>query len=63
MYEIALAEWKLTPEYLNENWTEELLALMFQKRYERLLPPKVTDTRLSNEEYFKKYNITVDKEL
>jgi hypothetical protein len=35
-FELALVEWHLSPEYLNENWTEELLALMFQKRNERI---------------------------
>lgn len=31
-----LTEWGLTPEYINEKWTEELLSLMFQKRNERI---------------------------
>lgn len=36
MYEIALSEWHVTPDYINRNWTEELLQLMFLKREERL---------------------------
>lgn len=36
MYETALYEWKLTPDYINDNWTEELLALMFVSRLKRL---------------------------
>lgn len=28
----------MTPEYLNENWTEELLLLMFEARAERRQP-------------------------
>ncbi len=30
-----LAEWGLTPEYIVNNWTEELLNLMMQKLAER----------------------------
>lgn len=33
---MALSEWHLTPEYINENWTEELLALMMSARVEKL---------------------------
>ena len=33
---MALSEWHLTPEYINENWTEELIALMLKARYERI---------------------------
>lgn len=29
-----MTEWHLTPEYILDNWTEELLALMFEKRKE-----------------------------
>lgn len=29
-------EWHVTPEYINENWTEELLTLMFMKRKVRI---------------------------
>jgi hypothetical protein len=32
VYETALVDWHLTPEYINEHWTEELLTLMFVKR-------------------------------
>jgi hypothetical protein len=33
---MVLETWHLTPEYINENWTEELLALMLKARVERL---------------------------
>jgi hypothetical protein len=33
---VALTEWHLTPEYINNNWTEELLALMMTARIDRL---------------------------
>jgi hypothetical protein len=36
LYEVALTEWHITPEYINEQWTEELFELMFRKRNERL---------------------------
>jgi hypothetical protein len=42
---VALTEWGLTPEYLNETWTEELLHLMFVsrgRRFERARGPQVT---------------------
>jgi hypothetical protein len=29
-------EWHLTPEYIHEHWTEELLTLMFLKRQRRI---------------------------
>jgi hypothetical protein len=31
-----MVEWRVTPEYINDNWTEELLLLMFEKRAVRL---------------------------
>jgi hypothetical protein len=37
MYELALYEWQLAPEWINENWTEELLQLMFDARRKRIL--------------------------
>jgi hypothetical protein len=33
----VLAEWHLTPEYILENWTDELFELMWDKRNERML--------------------------
>jgi hypothetical protein len=32
---VVLTEWGLTPEYVNENWTEELLHLMLKSRAKR----------------------------
>lgn len=59
MYEIALAEWGVTPEYVNEYWTEELLALMFIKRRDRFQQygkqqnetPKLRRTKLGLKEF------------
>ena len=31
-----MAEWHVTPDYIINNWTEELLNLMLEKRAERL---------------------------
>jgi hypothetical protein len=66
-----LAEWHLPPGYINRHWTEELLALMFLKRNERLSPeskedlPKPAGTKtVSNEDFFKligKYGHTVER--
>lgn len=56
-----MVEWGITPEYINANWTEELLTLMFLKkrrRYERLAeargeiqpkPRRVKDSQLFKE--------------
>ena len=30
-------DWGITPEYINENWTDELFHLMFKARKERIL--------------------------
>lgn len=59
-------EWGLTPEYINRNWTEELLALMFQarlKRFERAAPPAWVPQKkyLSNDEFFRKHDIPVSR--
>jgi hypothetical protein len=62
MYLIALAEWHVTPEYINEEWTEELLALMFIKRREMISkiarpnqPAAQKFSRVSNDDFFKKH--------
>lgn len=31
-----MTEWGVTPEYINNRWTEELLTLMFVKRTKRI---------------------------
>lgn len=58
-------EWHLTPEYIYEHWTEELLTLMFMKRKRRvqrkaeaegLIPREV-----SNEQAFEKAGIEVER--
>lgn len=33
MYELALREWGVTPEYVNLHWTEEILAMLFRSRH------------------------------
>jgi len=33
---LALSEWRLTPDEINHQWTEECLGLMFRKRNQRL---------------------------
>lgn len=35
MFELALAEWHLTPEYILHNWTEEILGLMLDRLADR----------------------------
>lgn len=55
MYETALYEWKLTPEWINDNWTEELLALMFISRLKRLRAEQgVEDLEAKDQEFFGK---------
>ncbi len=74
MYYIALSEWGLTPQWINENWTEELLALMFLKRKEMFdeLRPKANEEvpnyvpmgpaiRRSNKSFFKRHNLKTKK--
>jgi hypothetical protein len=58
MYAIALAEWHVTPDYINENWTEELLALMFEKHaayLRRINPEKDKTGQMSSDDFFEKY--------
>ncbi|HUT58984.1 MAG TPA: hypothetical protein VNA25_14140 [Phycisphaerae bacterium] len=33
---MALAEWHVTPDYIVNNWSEDLFALMVKKRNERM---------------------------
>lgn len=58
LYEVALYDWGLTPEYINETWSDELLYLMFDARRERLeqKPKKVTSGKHWNnpDELFRK---------
>jgi hypothetical protein len=37
IFELALSEWKLTPEYILRNWTEPKLFLMIRARVRRSL--------------------------
>lgn len=61
MYEFALSEWGLTPDYINRKWTEELLSLMFQSRGRRLARGKKDDEpatvtrKVSNDEFFARH--------
>lgn len=64
IYYIALAEWHLTPAYINENWTEEMLLLMFQKRREYLRPlaqQQEQVTRVSDQELFQQMGVEVGR--
>ena len=74
VYYIALSEWGLTPQWINENWTEELLALMFVKRkemFDELRPkeempqpeyvPMGPAIRRSNKSFFKRHNLNIKK--
>ncbi len=36
MFELLLTEWHLTPEYIIDNWTDEKLLVMVEKRTERI---------------------------
>ena len=62
-----LAEWHLTPEYILENWTDELFELMWEKRNERIRAinklaavPVSTDNHTESHEPSKRVS---DKEL
>jgi len=65
VFEVALFEWKLTPEYINSQWTEEKLQLMFEartKRLQRTFSPPVERPPLrksSNSEFFARHHIRV----
>jgi hypothetical protein len=56
-----LIEWRLTPEYINENWTDEEFTLMVEKlngRKQREIDAmqsrgSETDTMVSDAELFK----------
>jgi hypothetical protein len=68
VYELALWEWGLTPEWINANWTEELLALMFTKRKERIerMRAKVPGEgqppgRMDNKRFMDKHNLRVKR--
>ena len=59
---MALFDWGLTPEYINQFWTEEKLQLMFESRTKRILrtfPAKPEERtgarRLSNAEFFARH--------
>jgi hypothetical protein len=62
MYYIALSEWRLTPEYINRHWTEELLGLMFMKRNESLSElnnPQSKKKVMSDKDLFAKMGVKV----
>jgi hypothetical protein len=68
-YEYALCDWGLTPEYINENWTEEKFGLLMRKLGNRrrddvrlraaLAGAKMRDEGdlLSNKDFFRKHGI------
>jgi len=66
MYELALVEWHVTPEYINEHWTEEILQLLFvsrRKRFNAQPKPEYTGSvhhRMSNEQFFSKNGFSVE---
>ena len=63
-FELVLAEWHLTPEYLLDNWTDEQFDYFFDARNKRILEtsralkpkqetaPTQADTRVSDTELF-----------
>ena len=66
VYEIALTDWGISPDEINDEWTEELLALMFEKRADRLRAiadkqpigsTKRMPKRITNKEFFRKHGI------
>lgn len=75
IYYVALSEWGLTPKWINDNWTEELLALMFLKRKEdidasrpkqeeaptNVYVPMGPARRLGNKSFFNRHHIKVKK--
>jgi len=36
MYYVALEEWGITPDYINQQWTPEILFVMFRERKENI---------------------------
>ena len=64
-------EWRLTPEYINENWTDEEFVLMIEKLNERkkreieAFQPRgignETDTLVSDVELFKELGNKIEK--
>ncbi len=70
VYEYALYDWGLTPEYINDKWTEEKLGLLMQKlgkrrRKEIRLRARLAGVKmrgeegelLSNKDFFRKHGI------
>ena len=49
LYEICLVEWHVTPEYINQNWTEEEFYCLLQGRNRRLLRSINKDVREKEE--------------
>ncbi len=58
-----MAEWHVPPDYIVNNWTEELLDLMIRKMVKRRLREasgtKGETTRVSDTELFRKTGVTV----
>ena len=62
---MALAEWHITPEYINRHWTEELFAFMFMRRNDRIRKLKeqlgeapgrrTVHRRIDNAEFFRRH--------
>ena len=44
-----MSEWHVTPDYIVNNWTDELLILMLEKLVERKKPKKPIDNTVSAE--------------
>lgn len=55
MFEIALFEWHVTPEYILRMWTEEKLQVLLEGRRKRLATEKTNpeDGTVSDAELFK----------
>jgi hypothetical protein len=62
-----LSEWHVTPEYINEHWTEELFAFLFEKRNEKLRRFNNSEEnsqdvpKIENGMFFRAHGITVKK--
>lgn len=61
MFEIALFEWHVTPEYILRMWTEEKLQVLLEGRRRRLAAEKTKTTGdgvVSDNELFKQMGYT-----
>lgn len=60
-----LSSWHLTPEYINEHWTEEMLCALLKARVERRTPINTTTQagsaiEVGGKKYMPEHNLPVD---